>query len=243
MWLPGSEESEPVDLLKKMLANIRPIEDEEIDQTEEHFMTELNKSLQEKRFLIVINDAMNYNLLRKMVALPGVSNGSIVAITTRFSNIDMASELISEPYVLREPVNERLEILKKTFPNQFNDNYPPNQLDIASRLPSSWRDPHVLSEVFSDLLSDKPLHNLFENDIWGILKGSYDDMSWDLQQCFQYLAFFPEYYEIDAKMLIRLWVAERFITQESSKTMEETAENYLEELAQRYVEYIIYVII
>lgn len=66
-----------------------------------------------------------------------------------------------------------------------------------------------------------------------VLAMSYGDMPYYLKACFLYLASFPEDYQISARRLIRMWVAEGFIPQEGRKTMEEIAEDYLYELFQR----------
>ncbi|KAL0356292.1 UNVERIFIED_CONTAM: ToMV resistance protein Tm-2(2) [Sesamum radiatum] len=44
---------------------------------------------------------------------------------------------------------------------------------------------------------------------------------------------FPEDFEIPVRELIRMWIAEGFIQQKSSVTLEEIAENYLEDLINR----------
>ncbi|KAJ1695522.1 hypothetical protein LUZ63_012220 [Rhynchospora breviuscula] len=66
-----------------------------------------------------------------------------------------------------------------------------------------------------------------------ILNMSYEDMPYYLKASFLYLSSFPEDYEIPAKRLIRMWVAEGFIPKQAKKTMEETAEDCLEQLFKR----------
>ncbi|KAJ4977389.1 hypothetical protein NE237_002495 [Protea cynaroides] len=68
-----------------------------------------------------------------------------------------------------------------------------------------------------------------------ILSLSYTDLPYYLQSCFLYFGLFPEDYEIDSDKLIRLWVAEGFIQQRGDETMEDVAEDYLEELIQRSI--------
>ncbi|XP_078175593.1 putative disease resistance RPP13-like protein 3 [Carex rostrata] len=70
-------------------------------------------------------------------------------------------------------------------------------------------------------------------DCMQVLAMSYEDMPYHLKACFLYLASFPEDYEISANRLIRMWVAEGFIPLEGRATMEEIAEDCLEELFQR----------
>ncbi|KAJ3687660.1 hypothetical protein LUZ61_016824 [Rhynchospora tenuis] len=66
-----------------------------------------------------------------------------------------------------------------------------------------------------------------------IVMMSYEDMPYYLKACFLYLASFPDNNEIPAKRLIRMWVAEGFIPKQERKTMEETAEDCLEQLLKR----------
>ncbi|XP_078153547.1 putative disease resistance RPP8-like protein 2 [Carex rostrata] len=66
-----------------------------------------------------------------------------------------------------------------------------------------------------------------------IIGTSYEDLSFALKSCFMYFVAFPENHEINATSLLQMWVAEGFIPQEDNRTLEETAESYLEDLVQR----------
>ncbi|XP_042519607.1 putative disease resistance protein At1g50180 [Macadamia integrifolia] len=66
-----------------------------------------------------------------------------------------------------------------------------------------------------------------------ILATSYIDLPYYLQSCFLYFGLFPEDHEIHSNKLIRLWVAEGFIQQRGDETLEDVAEEYLEELIGR----------
>ncbi|KAJ1691067.1 hypothetical protein LUZ63_015222 [Rhynchospora breviuscula] len=70
-------------------------------------------------------------------------------------------------------------------------------------------------------------------DCMNVLNMSYHYMPYEVKQCFLYLVFFPEDYEIRSNRLIKMWIAEGFIPQKDKKTMEEIAEDYLELLFQR----------
>ncbi|XP_078153977.1 putative disease resistance RPP8-like protein 2 isoform X2 [Carex rostrata] len=67
-----------------------------------------------------------------------------------------------------------------------------------------------------------------------IIGTSYEDLSFVLKSCFMYFAAFPEDHIISAKDLVQMWVAEGFIPQEDNRTLEETAENYLEDLVYNF---------
>ncbi|KAL0356298.1 UNVERIFIED_CONTAM: ToMV resistance protein Tm-2(2) [Sesamum radiatum] len=66
-----------------------------------------------------------------------------------------------------------------------------------------------------------------------IIALSYDKLPYHLRACFLYFGMFPEDFEIPVRELIRMWIAEGFIQQKSSVTLEEIAENYLEDLINR----------
>lgn len=62
---------------------------------------------------------------------------------------------------------------------------------------------------------------------------SYQDLPYYLKPCFLYFACFPEDYDIRTGPLMKMWIAEGFIQHEGRGELEDTAERYLEELAQR----------
>ncbi|KAM5553232.1 hypothetical protein ABKV19_025455 [Rosa sericea] len=73
-----------------------------------------------------------------------------------------------------------------------------------------------------------------------VLALSYEDLPYHLKPCFLYLGHFPEDYEINVKILTKLWIAEGFISltkqrQSSGETMEDVAYNWLNELVERCV--------
>lgn len=70
------------------------------------------------------------------------------------------------------------------------------------------------------------------NKILSILKISFDHLRPPLRKCFSYCSLFPKDFVIDKDDLIQLWMAQGFLYQsnESTKTMEEVGEEYLDEL-------------
>ncbi|CAL5347435.1 unnamed protein product [Camellia sinensis] len=69
-----------------------------------------------------------------------------------------------------------------------------------------------------------------------VLALSYQDLPYQLKVCFLYLGNYPEDFDINAKRLYQLWMADGFISQEERRedeTMMDVAERYMGELAQR----------
>ena len=86
MWLTISKEYKLMDILIKMLDKIRKVLDSERqNKNEVYFITELNKSMKEGKYLIVLDDIWSSNVWANQLqaALPDAHNGSRVLITTR----------------------------------------------------------------------------------------------------------------------------------------------------------------
>ncbi|KAL0380190.1 UNVERIFIED_CONTAM: putative late blight resistance proteinR1A-10 [Sesamum angustifolium] len=66
-----------------------------------------------------------------------------------------------------------------------------------------------------------------------ILSLSYDHLPCHLKACFLYMGGFPEDYSIPVSKLTKLWVAEGFLKLNGPKSLEELAEEYLEDLVKR----------
>ncbi|WP_216668052.1 hypothetical protein, partial [Proteus mirabilis] len=64
-----------------------------------------------------------------------------------------------------------------------------------------------------------------------ILWLSFYELPYRLKQCFLYCSIFPEDYVLHKGRLIRLWIAEGFVEQDTGMiTQEEMAERYVMEL-------------
>ncbi|KAK9080462.1 hypothetical protein SSX86_000220 [Deinandra increscens subsp. villosa] len=72
-----------------------------------------------------------------------------------------------------------------------------------------------------------------ENGCLEILALSYHHLPLHLRECFLYLGGFPEDHKFHVKRLIWLWVAEGFIQQDGSGSLEDTAGSYLKGLIDR----------
>ncbi|KAJ3684664.1 hypothetical protein LUZ61_013828 [Rhynchospora tenuis] len=86
IWVTISKEFEIVGILKKMLRKLREITEIEDKRDEEHFLTELYMSLQNKKYLIVLDDVWSSEnrteslWARLKNALPDDDNGSLSAL-------------------------------------------------------------------------------------------------------------------------------------------------------------------
>nr|DAD39566.1 TPA_asm: hypothetical protein HUJ06_013889 [Nelumbo nucifera] len=66
-----------------------------------------------------------------------------------------------------------------------------------------------------------------------VLLLSYNNLPYHLKHCFLYFSILLEDYAITSMRLGRLWITEAFVEETRGKTLEEVAEDYLNELIRR----------
>ncbi|KAJ3704914.1 hypothetical protein LUZ61_008619 [Rhynchospora tenuis] len=208
--------------------------------------------LQQKKYLIVLDDAWDQNSYQGIRDVFADSNqGSRIIITTR--NADVAS-LAKEGNRLELkplPVDESWKIFsRKAFQFERNHVCPPtlvkwakhivskcNGLPLAlvslgsilsscAKTESEWKRVH-------DELSWELQNNQNLDQLRSVLILSFNYLPKHLKNCFLYCCMFPEDYLFARKKLIRLWIAEEFVEQRGGSTLEETAHGYLSELINR----------
>ncbi|KAJ6848079.1 putative disease resistance protein isoform X3 [Iris pallida] len=247
VWITVSQDYRPVELLNKILEKVREYKEE---LEEEEVIEKLYDSLRGTRYLIVMDDVWREDVWKQMqTSFPDEKNGSRVLITTRFLNVAKFADPNTTPYQLRllNDVESLELLLKKAFPNQdVQANCPEELRSLGRQLVKRCSGLPLALVVVGGLLSIREKEysawlRVLETMSWQlegkecmeILALSYEDLPHHLKSCFLYLAAFPEDSEILAGNLIRLWIAEGFIPRQGRGTIEETAEDCLEELTQR----------
>ncbi|KAJ3708785.1 hypothetical protein LUZ61_012490 [Rhynchospora tenuis] len=239
IMLSVSQQCILADLVRRILKEPR----QEVDL--DSIMPQLQRFLSGKRYLIILDDVWDVNLWENLQnALPDNNNGSRVMITSRFT--DAGPVDLFPPYELNflNDEDSRALLLKEALLDQ---KCPDVLLELADALSKKCNGLPLALKVLGGILSrkNKTYHDwkkVLDTPNWysekgetcmNILAMSYEDMSYDLKPCFLHLASFPEDYEIDVLSLIRMWVAERIIPQNDKKTLEDTAEDCLQQLFQR----------
>ncbi|KAJ4814711.1 Disease resistance protein (CC-NBS-LRR class) family [Rhynchospora pubera] len=211
----------------------------------------IRESLEKERYLIVFDDVWAEDFWKSIKnAMPDKNNGSRVLITTRFENVAMKADTKYDPYKLPTLDHEQsLNLfLKKAVPkkHQYLDGLPDELKSLAQQFVAKCRGLPLALIVLGSLLSTKP----YDFHGW---KGLLDTMSWQVdgsecidviatsyeylplakKLCFLYFAAYPEDKNIEIEDVLRIWVAERLIPREDTRTLEETAMCFLEDLVQR----------
>ncbi|KAJ3679658.1 hypothetical protein LUZ60_017669 [Juncus effusus] len=245
IWLSISQDKH-IDVLRKLYKKVTGISQVPVEEAE-NYLGELNKSLSNKRYLIVLDDVWSEDVFHYLnVGFPEVGNGSRVIITTRILNVAPDPTGVFELPFLNKV--ESLELLLKNAlqtPDPLT-NCPKELRDVADKLANRCDGLPLAIVVLGRLLLNKPCTpahwSIEEKNLdWfcngekcvNILASSYHDLPYYLKSCFRYLACFPEDYKIRAKNITKMWIAEGFIECHGEGKFEDEAERCLEELAQR----------
>jgi hypothetical protein len=213
----------------------------------EKLKEQLFKCLQRKRYLIVMDDIWNTEFWDEArIAFPNDCNGSRILITSRIKEV--ASHASSTPpYFL--PFLDKDESWELFSKKVFRERTCPPELETLGRkIAEDCRGLPLSIVVLGGLLANREKTSREWSKLIGhvnwylteanpickdILALSYTSLPPRLQPCFLYFGVYPEDFEIPARQLIHLWTAEGFIQHTGNRSVEDVAEDYLEELIDR----------
>ncbi|KAF8017621.1 hypothetical protein BT93_H2727 [Corymbia citriodora subsp. variegata] len=204
--------------------------------------------LQQKRYVIVLDDVWNSNALEGIkYAMPNSSFCSRILITTRTADVATGSfnqltvynlkylsleeswSLFCKKAFCGKPCPLHLEHLSRQILKKC-EGLPLAIVAIGGLLfakdVQEW-------EMISHSLAAELENNDRMQNLKKILNLSYDDLRYDLKSCFLYLGVFPEDHVIECMRLIRLWIAEGFVEEREPMTREEVGQRFLKELINR----------
>lgn len=212
----------------------------------------LHDYLQEKRYIIILDDVWSTDVWTDLRDIFLDNNhASRIVVTTRYHNV--ASLATKNRAMQLEPLsteeawslfcrqafwkdrdrkcpsaleNQAKEIMNKCQGLPLAIVAIGNLLSLRHKKELEWK--KVLEDINWEL-NNNPELDLLK----GILALSLKDLPEYLKNCFLYCGIFPEDYPIKRKKLIRLWIAEGFIKKRGRRTMEEVAEDNLNELVHR----------
>ncbi|KAJ1700010.1 hypothetical protein LUZ63_008522 [Rhynchospora breviuscula] len=251
LWLTVSSDFKIIDILKEGIRKLRSVDHKEKESNGQFLLEEMKNILEAKRYLVVLDDVwgMNfYDMFRK--ALPDGDNSSRVLMTSRSLDVVKRADPGSMPYKLHFlNDDESLKLLfSKAFPHEnaaSSCHVGPDLIHVAKNLARLCGGLPLALVVVGLLSVRDPTYDNWNRCLqtmdWQsdgvecieVLITSYQDLPTFLKPCFLYFACFPEDYEIHKGPLLRMWIAEGFIQHEERRELEDTAERYLDQLAQR----------
>ncbi|KAL4386624.1 hypothetical protein GQ457_09G029700 [Hibiscus cannabinus] len=263
-WVSISQQCNPREVLLSVLMKVfspSTNERELIEKENEKDLTRrLFNVLKQKRYLIVLDDIWridDWDILKP--AFSRGRKGSKILFTTRIKDVALRADPCNTPIELPFLTHDESWklFIRKAFPRNKTDSRACPQAfeKLGREMVKKCGGLPLAIVVLGGLLASKQTQGQWEmvhRSIWkgfqvqpqgqeysavnAILALSYNDLPYQLKPCFLYLSHYPEDWEIPKKDLIRLWIAEGFISsslESRDVLMEDVGEHFFEELVNR----------
>ena len=212
---------------------------------------ELKHYLREQRYVVIFDDVGFWECLK--CSFPENDKGSRIIITTRNEDVAPSGNESLNYYVYKMsslPFEKSFELFCKKVFKCEGGQCPPDFVDIScgivekcgglplaivaigglfstkAKVVSEWR--KVLDSLSLEFEINSRLRSITK-----ILSFSYHDLPYNLKACFLYFGMFPEACSINCARLTRLWIAEGFVKEKKGLTLEDVAQDYLNQLIHR----------
>ncbi|XP_075645834.1 putative disease resistance protein RGA1 [Castanea sativa] len=248
MWVCVSDIFELKIIIEKIIASATG--NAPINLKMDQLQSQIRKKIDPKKYLLVLDDLWNEDRgkwLNLINILMGGSKGSKIIITTRSRFVAKITHTVS-PHILKGLSEEQSWFLfeQVAFSKGQVTNNPTlvrigrEIVKICQGVPLAIMSiGHVLyckeTEFEWVLVKNNLLANVIEgNEIFPILKLSYDNLPSHLKSCFAYCSLFPKDYEMNKETVIQLWIAQGFV-QSSNKNqqLEDVGDDYFKDLLWR----------
>ncbi|GFS30834.1 hypothetical protein Acr_00g0014430 [Actinidia rufa] len=199
------------DLLRALLRRAVGMTTEEMkDMSDDELSFKLRRYLRSTRYMVVLDDIRKTEIWDEL-------------------NQKESRELFSKKVFLEERFPSDLEKIGEQLVDKCSG-HPLAIVALAGVLLHKEKTPRCWSGVLSSLSAN---HTDATSILLKIMELSYNNLPCHLKTCFLYFGLFPRDFEISAKQLVRLWIAEGFVQEKDKETMEEIGEDYLEDLIAR----------
>ncbi|XP_073358717.1 disease resistance protein RGA5-like [Aegilops tauschii subsp. strangulata] len=216
-------------------------------------IVKIKELLQDKRYLIVIDDIWSISAWNAIkYAFPENDFSSRIVATTRIVDVARSCCLDGNGRMYEiealSDLHSKILFFKRIF--GLEDRCPDVLKQISNKILKKCGGLPLAIITISSLLATKPV----VKDEWervrrsicsaldkgrsldgmnSILSLSYNDLSPNLKSCLLYLSIYPEDYVIVRDILVRRWIAEAFISEERGQSKQEVAENHFYELINK----------
>nr|XP_048329361.1 putative disease resistance protein At1g50180 [Ziziphus jujuba var. spinosa] len=252
-WVYVSQEYRAEEVLQDLGKRVIGLGRMELEKMHRYdLVEELSNYLEKRRYIIVLDDIWKKEVWDNLkAAFPDSKNGSRIMFTTRFKDVALHADPRTPPHELHLLNHEdSWELLSKKVCLEWNSvtSLPPWTEEIGKKIVKRCGGLPLAIVVLGGLLSTREVScnewlKVLQSVHWqlkqdplqceDILALSYFDLPYYLKSCFLYFGLFPEDFEISARKLVLLWVAEGFVLPRGEEPLEDIAEDYLEELISR----------
>ncbi|KAL0302934.1 UNVERIFIED_CONTAM: putative late blight resistance proteinR1A-10 [Sesamum radiatum] len=249
-WLTVSQDYSVQEMLFTIIDSINAFNEtfDEEKHSYERMTVHAYKGLKCRRYLVVLDDIWStkaWDDVRRI--FPDDNNCSRIILTTRLQDVAAYADPSSPLHEMHfMDMDQSWNLLRQKVFKQ--ESCPPELVNIGKMIARSCKGLPLAIIVIAGLLSTVSQTQASWEDIAKkvnsavttngeefakILSLSYSHLPHHLRPCFLYMGAFPEDHEIHVAKLVKLWVAEGFMKPSVSKSFEERAEEYLEDLVKR----------
>ncbi|XP_047952313.1 putative late blight resistance protein homolog R1A-10 [Salvia hispanica] len=210
--------------------------------------------LEKDKFLLVLDDVWNVDAWEEIKGVLPLNNGKgKVIITSREDTVGYRAATV-KPHKLKflNEAESWMLLQLEVYGNE--EDCPSDMRGIGQHLANECDGVPLIIIVIGGVLVDQlassmstmvakkkwetmaeNLSNALQNEqrITDVVALSYERLSNDLRDCFVYIGVFPEDYEIPVRLLSGLWIAEGFILPKEGKSLEQIAEENVDDLICR----------
>lgn len=256
IWVYISQKFDSRDVFLQILRIFAPSQD--ISKiTDDELARTVVTCLEKETFLLVLDDVWSVDAWNEIKEVLPLSNRKAkILITSRDKDVGVHSSVFRKAHKLRFLTpEESWRLLRYEVFGNLED-CPSDLSDIGEQIAIKCDGVPLTIVVIGGILVDqltrypsptlaagewetvaKNVSDALQKDgaqrITNVVSLSYDRLPDDLRDCFIYLGVFPEDYEISVKMLLKLWVGEGFIHPKDERSLEEIAQENLNDLIRR----------
>ncbi|XP_022764233.1 putative disease resistance protein At3g14460 [Durio zibethinus] len=210
----------------------------------------LRDSLAGKRFLLVLDDVWNEDIIKwdaLKILLKSGARGSKILITTRSRNVArvMGCSTCFELSLLS--LEESWSLFQKSAYAGMGQSVPRDLADIGMEIVKKCHGLPLAVMAMGGLLRYKrtreewhqvldssiSLTTEAEGPIFPILRLSYDYLPDHLKHCFAFCSLFPLDYELEKEEMVLLWMAEGFLANSGGQSLEQVGAKCFDGLLER----------
>ncbi|XP_042007130.1 putative late blight resistance protein homolog R1A-10 [Salvia splendens] len=253
IWVYISQKFNSRDVFLHILKSFAPSTDTSKMEYDDLVQT-VRSCLEKEKFLLVLDDVWNVEAWEEINGILPPKNGKgKVIITSREEKVGFRSATV-KPHKLKFLDEDESWKLLQLEVYQNEEDCPSDLRGFGRHLANKCDGVPLTIIVIGGVMVDQlasskstavtrerwktmadNLSNFLENEqrITGVVALSYERLSNDLRDCFVYIGVFPEDYEIPVRLLSGLWIAEGFILPKDGKSLEQIAEENVDDLICR----------
>ncbi|KAK9923427.1 hypothetical protein M0R45_031846 [Rubus argutus] len=245
-WVCVSDPFDEIKIAKAIIGN----DDTPISDELDALMQSVSKSMETKRFLLVLDDVWTEDIAewekweKLKLALMSGTKGSRILVTTRKEIVAQRMEATTHMIHLDKLSDQdSLSLFYHiALPNRKKD-----EIDlfnaIGNKIVSKCSGLPLAIKTLGSLMRYKnkldQWHDVLNSEMWKIeqvektifhpLLVSYDDLKSEIKRCLLLCASFPKDYEINKDNLIQLWMSQNYLNSKKNKEGQE----YFDDLVMR----------